>query len=169
MKNTQFPSRANLICSWGPKQKVFGILNCSLHFIVKFGTSSLSLQQDKLCLNYSDLEEAKISSNSLTFQFKFLWNCCGNGIWGSHSVWQTGLRSVMEFFPECTSVSVHEQHFKFLHRIYFTPFLLHRMLSSYSNFSFKCKTFMGMPFILVLWSHSAVLERGSLCDSGDNW
>jgi len=71
-------------------------------------------------------------------------------------------------FPKCTSISIHEQNFKFFHRIYFTPVRLHKMFPGCSDLCFKCKTCKGTLFH-VFWSrvliqpfwkgvHSAIQE-----------
>lgn len=54
-------------------------------------------------------------------------------------------------FPKCTSISIHEQNFKFFHRIYFTPVRLHKMFPGCSDLCFKCKTCEG-TFFHVFWS-----------------
>uniref|UniRef100_A0A3Q3H395 Reverse transcriptase domain-containing protein n=2 Tax=Kryptolebias marmoratus TaxID=37003 RepID=A0A3Q3H395_KRYMA len=54
-------------------------------------------------------------------------------------------------FPSCTSISIHEQNFKFFYRTYYTPVRLRRMFPDTSDLCCKCKTHRG-TFIHLFWS-----------------
>ena len=54
-------------------------------------------------------------------------------------------------FPKCTSISIHEQNFKFFFRTYYTPVRLQRMFPDTSNLCYKCKIHKG-TLIHLFWS-----------------
>lgn len=54
-------------------------------------------------------------------------------------------------FPKCTSVSIHEQNFKFFRRTYYSPVRLQKMFPETSNLCYKCNTHRG-TFIHLFWS-----------------
>lgn len=51
--------------------------------------------------------------------------------------------NLSETFPKCTSVSIHEQNFKFFHRTYYTAVRLQKMFPDTSHICYKCNTHKG--------------------------
>lgn len=98
----------------------------------------------------------------MTLRAMTLWSCCGNLIWRWHLLLWTGTRSAVGFFPKCTSVSIHEQNFKFFHRTFYTPVRLQRMFPNTSNLCSKCNvhkgTFCFGPVTFWKGVHSVIQE-----------
>ena len=53
-------------------------------------------------------------------------------------------------FPKCTSLSIHEQNYKLIHRFYYTPVRLQKMFPDNSDLCCKCKIFKG-TLVHLLW------------------
>lgn len=123
------------------------------------------LKTQKIRLRLSELEDAMISGRfckgMITKFYDLLQYSVSSAYGPLKPLWERDLGASFNqtewtkicngIFPKCTSISIHEQNFKFFHRIYFTPVRLQKMFPNSSDLCYKCKTHKG-TFIHLFWS-----------------
>ncbi len=106
----------------------------------------LQLKEGNIQLDLTEIEKLLFSSFTLKKKiselYTMLFNVGASSFDSLRVIWEKGIGSSFSdeewlsvcsnIFPKSASISVHEQNYKFFHRIYLTPVRLHRIFSSFA-------------------------------------
>lgn len=124
----------------------------------------LQLKEGNIQFDLTEIEKLLLSSCTLKKKISELYTLLSNiGLSTFDSlrvIWEKDLGSIFSdeewlsvcsnIYPKSTSISVHEQNYKCIHRIYLTPVRLHRIFPNCSQLCFKCKVDIG-TVMHVFW------------------